>query len=559
MDGDEDRKGKIMLVDDDPTTRMAMSIMLGNEGFVVYDAESPHEALNSFEGESFDAIISDINMKPIDGFAFRDIIRRRNAEVPVIFLTSRQNDEDNRLLQDINNDFYSHYVPKSPNATFLKNKLRQVIRYYRYQMKVEKLEARMERNLELASIVQFSMLPPWVRFEANYEFSCFYKPLGKVSGDLFDWIQIDESRCLAIFGDISGHDTAAALGMTAVQSFVSQIVTTYKEELGFQPHKIVQELEDFIIRHLAPAVYMCGIVIFWDFENNIVSFHNAGHKDIIAYDTAKREFVNLNPEKKGSMAMGMTPGTKHLAEENVTCHFSDETIFLIASDGLGDLSKDSGGNNYIDDNQRQLNGLIEILALQSVKEDNTVSMPYRLYDALGQVGYSYPQDDCLLFMLRKPSHMNREKIFVCRLSPNNVAVDNVGDEASKFILEKTSDVVLAEEAELLIEEHMNNIVKHGLSSYKRENDYIVLKVAFIPDALKVTIWDRGTQMPNVQTGGLLNPDAQLDLVNEMQLGSGRGLSIISKIASEINRQRFSGLNETVFTIPYKSGSRYEEM
>lgn len=559
MDGAEDKRAKIMLVDDDPTTRMAMSIMLGNEGFAVYDAESPHEALSNYSGENFDAIVSDINMKPIDGFAFRDIIRRRNTEVPVIFLTSRQNDENNRLLQDINNDFYSHYVPKSPNATFLKNKLRQVIKYYRYQKKVEKLEARIERNLELASIVQFSMLPPWVRFEANYEFSCFYKPLGKVSGDLFDWIQIDESRCLAIFGDISGHDTAAALGMTAVQSFVSQLVTTYKKDIGFQPHLIAQELDDFIIRHLSPAVYMCGIVIFWDFENNIVCFHNAGHKDIIAYDTGKREFVNLNPENKGSMALGMRPGIKHLAEENVTCNFSDETIFLIASDGLGDLSKDSSGNVYLDDNERQLNGLIEILAQQSVQEDNTASMPYRLYDALEQVGYSYPQDDCLLFMLRKPSHMNREKIFVCRLSPNNVAVDNVGNEASNFILEKSSDVILAEEAELLIEEHMNNIVKHGLSSYKKENDFIVLKVAFIPDALKVTIWDRGSQVPSVASNGLLTPDAQLDLVNEMQLGSGRGLSIISKIASEISRQRFSGLNETIFTIPWKSGNKLEEI
>ena len=546
--GNDEKFGSILIVDDEHYVRFTMKIMYTNAGFKVMTADSPNEAMKLFDKENFDAIISDINMSPIDGFSFRSLIRERFPELPIIFLTGVQNDMGNRLLTRIMQDLYSYYVPKSSDNSYQIFKLKQVLEHYNSLKKIEKLEKRMARNLELASIVQFSMLPPWVRFEKNYEFSCFYKPFGTVSGDLFDWIQIDDYRCLGIFGDVSGHDTAAALGMTAVQSFVSQIIATYSKDAGFKPHLIAQELDDFIMRHLSPAVYMAGIVIYWDFENNVICYHNAGHKDIVGYDTAKREFLAINPENKGSMAMGMRPGTKHLEEENVTFHFSDDTIFLIASDGLGDVSKDADGKLYLDDNQQDFNNLLEILAQQSVEEDNTISMPYKCYEALEQMGYTYPQDDCLMFMLRKPRQVNREKIFVCRLSPSNAAVDHVGNRVADFVMGQCGDEMLAEKVELLIEEHMNNIVEHGLSANRRENEYIVLKLAVLEDGLKVTIWDRGAQWSDEKPRNVMDLDAQFEQINEDQSGSGRGLLIISKIASEISRQRYSGMNETVFIV-----------
>ena len=248
------------------------------------------------------------------------------------------------------------------------------------------------------------------------------------------------------------------------------------------------------------------------------------------------------------MAMGMVKGIRHLEEENVTYKFTDDTIFLIASDGLGDLSKDAAGKDYLDAHEQDFRQLIEILSQQGVEEDNTISMPYRCYEALECMGYNTPQDDCLLFMLRKPRLVDRERIFVCRLSPTNLAVDNVGMKASEFVIEQCNNVILAEKVELLIEEHMNNIVEHGLNSYRRENEYIVLKIAVIPEGLKVTIWDRGEQWSGNAISNAADPDALLEHVNKQQSGSGRGLLIISKIASEISRHRYSGLNETVFMV-----------
>ena len=206
----------------------------------------------------------------------------------------------------------------------------------------------------------------------------------------------------------------------------------------------------------------------------------------------------------------------------------------------------------------ELMELLGILVQQSLHEDNTISMPYLCYEALQQLGYQYPQDDCLLFMLRKPFKAHAEKICVYRLQPNNVDIDQVAQQAADFVLAQCGSEILAEKAELTIEEHLVNIVEHGLDEHDKENDYLVLKISIIGKNLKITIWDRGKEWLDESAITRTEAESILDMRNEEVSGSGRGLSIIKKIVSTISRQRHCGLNETIFFIPIEEGSTMEE-
>ncbi len=548
-------KFNVLLVDDEKLVRFTLVAFFRNSEFAVTAVANAQEAIEHFCHETYDAVISDVMMEPVDGFALRSMLRNYNKEVPIIFLTSLVNGIDNSLLSKIMLDSFSYYVPKNFDRLFLLGKLKQVIQYYQAQKRVRILEHQIQRNQELASIVQQSLLPPWVHFEKNYEFSCLYRPLGQISGDLFDWIPINDHCCLSVFGDISGHGTHSALGMTAVQSYLTQL-STYGVEKASHPHLILREVNDFILRHLHNAVYMCGLFVFWDFENNIIRFHNAGYMDIIAIDSETGETLNLNPQKKGSVPMGMVEQTTYSPHDTVEYHFKDSTIFMISSDGLWDLSKDPDGESSLDN--EELMELLGILVQQSIQEDNTISMPYLCYESLEQLGYQYPQDDCLLFMLRKPLKAQAEKICVYRLQPNNVDIDQVAQQAADFVLDRCGSEILAEKAELTIEEHLVNIVEHGLDEHDKENDYLVLKISVIGKNLKITIWDRGKEWLDESAITRTEAESILDMRNEEVSGSGRGLSIIKKIVSTISRQRHCGLNETVFFIPIEEGSKMEE-
>lgn len=543
----ENGQYKVLLVDDDAVVRFAVGALFKKSSFVCTAVGSAQDAVEKFKQDNYDAIISDVMMEPIDGFMFRDLIRSHNQEIPFIFLTALVNGVDNSLLTRIMGDSFSYYVPKNADRNFLIAKISQVVQNYRAQHTVRALEAQIAKSQELAGFVQRSLLPAWVRCDRDYEFSSLYKPLGKIGGDLFEWIPLGEHTCLSVFGDISGHGTDSALGMTAIQSFLKQM-SLYKEEKAQQVHLVAQEINDFIVKYLYNAIYMCGLIVYWDFENNFCRYFNTGYMDIMAFDGCSGEQITVNPEQKGAMPLGMMGNTVYNADDTVEFHFHDDTLFLISSDGLWDLSRDEDGETGMDPDL--LHELLALLIKQSHQEDYALTLPYRCYEALEQVGYTYPTDDFSMFMIHKPARDEQEKTFVCRVSPSNDAVDAVVQLATEFVMSKTDSLDLSTRVELLLEEHMTNILEHGFKDYHNENDFLVFQVVFEKERLRITVWDRGKEWNGDQVIMKQDPDKILQELAVNQADGGRGIPIMMKIASSIIHQRHCGLNETVFYLPF---------
>jgi serine phosphatase RsbU (regulator of sigma subunit) len=78
---------------------------------------------------------------------------------------------------------------------------------------------RLERELEVASRLQTSILPPQLSF-GGYETAARMVPATEVGGDYYDIIPQDDG-CWIGMGDVAGHGLRAAVVMTMVQSMVS--------------------------------------------------------------------------------------------------------------------------------------------------------------------------------------------------------------------------------------------------------------------------------------------------------------------------------------------------
>jgi diguanylate cyclase (GGDEF)-like protein len=98
-------QGRVVLaVDDDPTQLKLLATYLGNLGFGVTTAKDGAEALLKAENSRPDAIISDVLMPRVDGFALCMAIRKHRylAKIPVVLLTNNyREDADQRLAADI--------------------------------------------------------------------------------------------------------------------------------------------------------------------------------------------------------------------------------------------------------------------------------------------------------------------------------------------------------------------------------------------------------------------------------------------------------------------------
>ncbi len=92
---------RVLCVDDEPVTLRLVSRLLERMGLDVTMAPGPLEALDLFEVDRFDLIITDIRMPGMDGHAFLEAIRARDAQVPVIVATGHASlDNAIRALRD---------------------------------------------------------------------------------------------------------------------------------------------------------------------------------------------------------------------------------------------------------------------------------------------------------------------------------------------------------------------------------------------------------------------------------------------------------------------------
>ncbi len=80
----------VLVVEDDVNFNRVVCSHLNNEGYSAVGCHSASQALSELEKMNFDIIISDIMMRDTDGFEFAEQVRVTNKEIPIIFLTARE-------------------------------------------------------------------------------------------------------------------------------------------------------------------------------------------------------------------------------------------------------------------------------------------------------------------------------------------------------------------------------------------------------------------------------------------------------------------------------------
>jgi DNA-binding NtrC family response regulator len=78
---------KVLLVDDDKEFLEILSERMKNRDMEVTTASSAKEALKRLEDETFDAVLLDLMMPEMGGMEALQIMKRKQPEVQVIFLT----------------------------------------------------------------------------------------------------------------------------------------------------------------------------------------------------------------------------------------------------------------------------------------------------------------------------------------------------------------------------------------------------------------------------------------------------------------------------------------
>lgn len=143
----------VLIVDDSPTIRAAMSgatIMLGLEPVL---AESGEQALELFVSAPPKIVLLDVMMPGIDGYETARRMRAASADawVPIIFLSSSEYDQDLKRAIECGGD---DYLTKPVSAVVLGAKIRALQRLDRMHRKLAEVSSELaatNRRLEALS------------------------------------------------------------------------------------------------------------------------------------------------------------------------------------------------------------------------------------------------------------------------------------------------------------------------------------------------------------------------------------------------------------------------
>jgi len=117
-------KHQVLVVDDDPSVRETVALLLMSVGYDVAAAEDGFGALLQLRKMLPDLIISDLNMPHMSGFELLSVVRRRFPEILTVAMSGAYRNSDELPPEVIADAFYA----KGEHSTSLFGTLAQLLR-----------------------------------------------------------------------------------------------------------------------------------------------------------------------------------------------------------------------------------------------------------------------------------------------------------------------------------------------------------------------------------------------------------------------------------------------
>lgn len=118
-------KSTILLVEDDKNLGIVIRDFLEMSNYQVILKENGKEGLEEFRKRAYDLVILDIMLPIIDGFSVAEEIRKKDCEIPIIFMTAKVMKEDRLKGFRIGAD---DYITKPFNTEELKLRINAILR-----------------------------------------------------------------------------------------------------------------------------------------------------------------------------------------------------------------------------------------------------------------------------------------------------------------------------------------------------------------------------------------------------------------------------------------------
>ena len=351
------RKLTALVVDDSPSQRKMLTLLLKKWAFEVIEAGDGTEALEICRERRVDFIISDWMMPEMSGPELCQEVRALGQENYVYFIlvtSKRGKDEVAEGLDAGADDFLTKPLDMGEMHARLRAGQRLVMmqedlvdKNKRITEAFDRLNAiyeSIDKDLRAAARLQKSLIPQRQSKCGSVSIGVAYKPAGHVGGDLLGYFQVAEDRIAAYSIDVSGHGVSSALltarlsNLFSSQHLHENIALRHIEDGMFltrDPASIARELNERMQDDTDTDQYFTMVFADLNLSTGMMRFCQAGHPNpVVIRATGEIEFVG-----EGGAPIGLIPDMEY---ETYVIHLADGDRFMAFSDGITECEDPNG-------------------------------------------------------------------------------------------------------------------------------------------------------------------------------------------------------------------------
>ncbi len=196
----------------------------------------------------------------------------------------------------------------------------------RVKQNLEQASHETEIELDMAKQVQQGMLPKNLPQLPGYEIAAAYVPTGKVSGDFYDFIQLDEDHIFMLMTDVSGHGVPAAL-VTAM----AKMAFDRHVKLGLSVSEILTRVNRDLCAAVKTDHYLTAFAGILEQSTGNLSYCRVCHPYPVIYRSATKSLEHL--QMRSGFFLGMFEDNQY-ATQNTVIHPGD--LLFVYTDGVNE-------------------------------------------------------------------------------------------------------------------------------------------------------------------------------------------------------------------------------
>lgn len=228
----------------------------------------------------------------------------------------------------------------------------------RRMARVDILQERYKKDLEVASTMQRLLFPDDLPTNKRMDISARYTPRHEVGGDYYDFIPLGDDEYIICIADVSGKGISAAMLMA---NFQATIRTLFQYQ-RFDMEKLMNELNTTVMKSAKGEKFITFFIAHYNANSRMMSYVNAGHNH--PFITNGRTIENLD---QGCIGLGMMDELPFI---NVgKKELKPNTTIVLYTDGVVELENEEEEffgaerlvkivNNYYPLNMEDMNSMI---------------------------------------------------------------------------------------------------------------------------------------------------------------------------------------------------------